>query len=113
VTKKQPTGFAIRKNQWDATTSCLNSHLKSQHHMAHERFIKKKLRLEREAAGAKRAIDEWYNNLEGKWIKMRQNYFTLFYYKREYYRQFIATDIIQSDLIWKVSIILVVEQLIT
>lgn len=54
-----------RIKQGDATTSGLNSHLKSQHPTAWAKFKKAKAILERETLGAKRAIDECYDNLEG------------------------------------------------
>ena len=58
-------GLNKRIKQGDATTSGLNSHLKSQHPTAWAKFKKAKAILERETLGAKRAIDECYDNLEG------------------------------------------------
>ena len=51
--------------QTEATTSGLLSHLRSQHPSKFTLFKKEKLRLEREATGSKRAIDEVLDELEG------------------------------------------------
>lgn len=57
-----------RIKQGDATTSGLNSHLRTQHPAAWAKFKRAKGEKEREAAGAKRAVDECYDDLEGNYI---------------------------------------------